>query len=187
MDDRLNEEQKRMVEENLKIIDCVIWKCIFFNNRVCGMEYDDIYQVGAVGMCKAALHYRPCSNAVFSTYAFRVIRNTIFDYLRSLNAKQEAFQKFISETDDYIDQLQDEEALTNELYEKEVMQALRETKGRYSGTARKGIEAIEMKMQGYSGKDIAAMYSVKTNYITACIFRAQKYLKKDNSFLCRIA
>ena len=186
MDGKMNDEQRKMVEEYLYVIDQVIWKCIRINPHVFGMEYDDIYQIGAIGLCKAAMSYRPICTATFSTYAFRVIRNAIYDYLRSLNTKQEAFQRFLAEADDYMEQQQNE-MLENELYEKDLLQALEETKERYSGTARKGIEAIEMKMQGYSGKDIAKRYCVNANYITACISRAQKNLKKDDTFLRRIA
>ena len=182
---KMNDTQKQWVEEHMDVIDRVIWKCIRINNQVYGMEYDDIYQVGAIGLCKAAMNYRQMSTATFSTYAFQVIRNTILDYLRSLNAKQEAFQRFISEVDDYKDLRSDE--IENDLYEKEVFRVLEETKERYKGTARKGIEAIEMKMQGYSGKDIAEKYNVNANYITACISRAQKHLQKDDVFLNRIA
>lgn len=186
MDERLNDKQRKMVEDNLDMIDMVIWKCIRINSHVCGMEYDDIYQVGAIGLCKAAVNYRRMEKAAFSTYAFRVIRNTILDYLRSLNTKQEAFRQFLSEADDYMEQQMKEE-LDSELYEKDILQALEETKGRCSSTARKGIEAIELKLQGYSGKDIAEKYCVNTNYITACISRAQKYLKQDDIFLRKLA
>lgn len=101
--------------------------------------------------------------------------------------KQAALRRLLSEAEGYMEQQQTREILENELYEKDVLRALEETKERYSGVAKKGIEAIEMKMQGYSGKDIAAMHCVNANYITACISRAQKYLKKDDAFRRRIA
>ena len=186
MDGRMNDEQRKMVENYMDVIARVIWKCNRINPHVFGMEYDDIYQIGAIGLCKAAMSYRPMGTATFSTYAFRVIRNTIYDYLRSLNTKQEAFQRFLAEADNYMERQQNE-MLENELYEKDVLQALEETKERYSDTARKGIEAIEMKMKGCSGKDIAERYCVNANYITACVSRAQKYLTQDDIFLRKIA
>lgn len=187
MNERLNEEQRRLVEEHLNVIDQVIRKCIGINHQICGMEYDDIYQVGAIGLCKAAVSYQQYQRATFTTYAFHVVRNTIFDYLRSLSVKQAAFRRLLLEAAGEMEQQQTREMLENDLYEKDVLQALGETKERYRGTARKGIEAIEMKMQGYSGKDIAAMYCVNANYITACISRARKYLQKDDAFRRRIA
>lgn len=186
MSGRMNEEQQRLVEENLAVIDRVIRSCIHTNNRICGLEYDDIYQIGAIGLCKAAMSYRQMDKATFRTYAFRVVRNTLIDYLRSFRVRQEAYHQFLSEANFYMER-QCEAGPDRELYEKGILQALEESKVRYSGSARKGIEAIEMKMQGYSGKDIAEKYCVNTNYITACISRAQKYLKKDDAFLRMIA
>ena len=159
-------------------------KCIHINKNIYGLEYDDLYQIGAIGLCKAAMQYRPVSEASFGTYAFRVVKNTLLDYLRNLTMKQSAQQDFMEEADVYWERQQTAEPAA-EVYEKSLLQALEESKERYSGTARKGIEAIELRLQGYSGKDIAQRYSVNANYITACISRAQKYLKKDDAF-CRM-
>ena len=62
------------------------------------------------------------------------------------------------------------------------LNALRLSKERYQGVAKCGIEALELKLKGYSGAEIAKMYQVKPNYIAACICRAVKYLKKDKAF-----
>ena len=184
MKGRLTEEQKRLVEENLAVIDRVISKCIYINKNICGLEYDDLYQIGAIGLCKAAMYYNPAGRATFGTYAFCVVKNALLDYLRNLTSKQHAEKDFLIEADLYLEQ-QVMPKPEEDVYKKSVMQALEESKARYSGTARKGIEAIALRLQGYSGKDIAQRYSVNANYITACISRAQKYLKKDDVF-CRM-
>ena len=49
MDERLTQEQRGLVEKNLTVIDSVIRNCVHVNNNICGMEYDDLYQIGAVG------------------------------------------------------------------------------------------------------------------------------------------
>lgn len=77
--------------------------------------------------------------------------------------------------------------LAGTLYERELLRALQQSKENCSGSVRKGIEAIELKMQGYSGRDIAERYHVKPNYITACISRAQKYLRQDVVFVRKVA
>ena len=184
MKGKLNEEQKRLVEENLTVIDKVICRCIHINKNISGLEYDDLYQIGAIGLCKAAMYYRPVSKATFGTYAFCVVKNALLDHLRSLTSKRYAQNDFLTEADLYLEQQVMPEP-EEDVYERSVMQALEESKARYSGTARKGIEAIALRLQGYSGKDIAQRYSVNANYITACISRAQKYLKKDDVF-CRM-
>ena len=66
----LNAEQRKMVEENLPVIQKVISKHVMLNESVDGMGYDDIYQIGSIGLCKAAVTYRSGSDASFQTYAF---------------------------------------------------------------------------------------------------------------------
>lgn len=101
MDERLTQEQRGLVEENLTVIDSVIKSCVHVNNNICGMEYDDLYQIGAIGLCKAASRYKQCKQAAFSTYAFHVIKNTIIDYLRGLNTRLRVQSCFLEEQSVY--------------------------------------------------------------------------------------
>ena len=48
----------------------------------------------------------------------------------------------------------------------------------YNGVARLGVEALELKIAGYSGTDIAELYGVKPNHVGAWIARAAQKLKK---------
>jgi hypothetical protein len=43
----------------------------------------------------------------------------------------------------------------------------------------KGIEAIELQLKGYSGAEIARMYSVKNNNVTSWISKARAALRKE--------
>lgn len=60
-----------------------------------------------------------------------------------------------------------------------VEQVLAYGKRAYSGVARLGVEALELKIAGYSGADIAKLYGVQPNHVGAWISRAAKKLKKD--------
>ena len=62
MNIHLNAEQRKMVEENLSVIQKVISKHVMLNESVDGMGYDDIYQIGSIGLCKAAVTYRSGSD-----------------------------------------------------------------------------------------------------------------------------
>ena len=104
MDERLTQEQRELVEKNLTVIDCVIRSCVHANNNICGMEYDDLYQIGAIGLCKAASRYKQSKQAAFSTYAFHVVKNTIIDYLRGLNTRLRAQNCFLEESEQHIKQ-----------------------------------------------------------------------------------
>lgn len=182
----LNDEQRRLVEEHLDIIDKVLRKTVPFNSGLCGMEYDDFYQIGAIGLCKAAVTYQSHFDTAFETYAFRVVKNAVLDHLRSILRKRAAYATFMSEAERYMEQINSPSPDT-EMYEKLTLTALSERKVRYADTARKGIDAMVLKMLGYSGRDIAEKYSVKPNYITACISRAKKCLRNDKEFLKMIA
>ena len=38
MDERLTQEQRELVEENLTVIDSVIKSCVHVNNNICALE-----------------------------------------------------------------------------------------------------------------------------------------------------
>lgn len=178
----LNENERKLVEENLYIVEQVIRKNIRINDSICGMEYDDIFQIGAIGLCKAVRHYEVVPGAKFETYAYRVIRNTILDHLKNVLRRQDAYTMYLQDREHYItgDRIQEPDEVMGEHV---AIQALEESKVRYTGTAKTGIEAITLKVRGYNGADIAERFGVNTNYIAACVSRAKKYLKKDKQFL----
>ncbi len=60
---------------------------------------------------------------------------------------------------------------------------LNSMKKQYSGTVKLGIEAIELKVKGYTGKEIAEMYGVKPNLVGAWISRASNRLKDNYAFM----
>ena len=60
---------------------------------------------------------------------------------------------------------------------------LNSAKSEYSGVARLGIEALELKIMGYSGADIAKLYGVKQNHVGAWISRAAAKLRKNGAVL----
>ena len=78
MDYTLSDEQRKLVENNLSVIDQVIRKRITMNREIPGMEYDDLYQIGAIGLCKAAVKYQkkvPLSHSLqFLDYLGKVFR-----------------------------------------------------------------------------------------------------------------
>ena len=45
------------------------------------LAYDDLFQIGCLGLCKAAQTDKPGHTVAFSTYAYRLIRNEIYTEL----------------------------------------------------------------------------------------------------------
>ena len=74
----LTAEQQKKVEQNIRLVQKVI------NDKVHGpyqlgiYTYDDIFQIGCIGLCKAAATDK---GGTFSTYAYRLIGNEICDAL----------------------------------------------------------------------------------------------------------
>lgn len=72
-----NDAATLLLSENSPLIKCVIKR---FRGR--GVEYDDLYQLGSIGMLKAIEHFSPEFNVKFSTYAVPMIVGEIKRYLR---------------------------------------------------------------------------------------------------------
>ena len=65
----LTSEQISLVEENISVIDTVIFSRIIYDNNSYGLEYDDIFQEGALLLCKAAMKYDNQKNCSFKAFA----------------------------------------------------------------------------------------------------------------------
>lgn len=76
-----------------------------------------------------------------------------------------------------------EDSLEKVFEEQDIFTLLHGLKQQYSGTARLGIEAIEWKVKGLSGAEIAKMYGVKPNLVGAWISRAASKLRQNNTVL----
>lgn len=57
------------------------------------------------------------------------------------------------------------------------------TKEKYNGVARKGVEAIEMKLKGYEATEIAKHYDTSVNNVNAWISRARSKLRNEPALL----
>ena len=167
-----------LVEKHLNCVHWVIGHYIAVNEGVCGLGYDDLYQEGCMALCRAAASYNPQNGAQFHSYAISVIRNYLIDYCRHIQT-QRSYAQVVS-----LEELREDSSRepsvsyddTNRLYAEQLLAYGKRT---YNGTARLGIEALELKIQGYSGTEIAKFYGVKPNLVGAWISRAAAKLKKD--------
>lgn len=73
----------------------------------------------------------------------------------------------------------DPQTTMNTAEARELLRTLQDAKQRYRGVARKGVQAIEMQMFGYSTKEIAALYGVRTNVVAAWVSRARSLLIRE--------
>ena len=184
----MDKKQQRLVEDNLHVVKLAIHKNIIVNDSLYGFEYDDLYQEGCIWLCKAAVSFGETRNVKFSTYAERIVINGLRTYCRLMCGKQKHHiqlpaQKEQDEEVFSLDQIPAEDTLEQLFEEQDIYILLQSMKQQYSGTIRLGIEAIEWKVKGFSGAEIAKMYGVKPNLVGAWISRASSRLKKNSDFM----
>ncbi len=74
----MNEEQQKIVLENLRLVTLVIKKLNV------NYDFNDLTSVGLIGLCKGAKSFDPSKGYKASTYLTRCIQNEIFYYFRSI-------------------------------------------------------------------------------------------------------
>ena len=70
--------------------------------------------------------------------------------------------------------------MTDLLFSEELMSIVLTAKKTHNGAVLKVIEAIELRIKGYSGAEIARMYGVKNNHVTSWISKAVAVLKNEH-------
>ena len=166
----LTKEQQKKVEENMGLVGKVIRDKVHGTNRLGIYTYDDIFQIGCIGLCKAAATDK---GGCFSTYAYRLIWNQICDALIYATRRQET-ELLIS------DELLQVEAAGEEHFstlQYDLETALVSVRNSASPSIQKGIDALQLMSQGYSSEEIGAKLNAAPNVIRALASKARKHLK----------
>jgi len=184
----LSSAQRDLVAGHIDVVEWAIYKCIKVREDVYGLSYDDLYQEGCICLCKAAATY-DSSRAQFATYAKVVVQNGLIGYCRTLQKKQQSAIGMAVGLRDLGSNLPDaDNGSAGDIYEAllsevAVYSLLETVKAEYSGVARLGVEALELKVRGYSGADIAGMWGVKQSQLGAWISRAKQKLLSNEQFM----
>lgn len=181
----LTTEQQALVESHLIVIDKAINLFINTDETVCGLGRSDLYQEGAVALCKAAATYDGKS-AKFDTYAITVIRNHLYNCCKAVNTRQRVLPSVSLDVDDpdedgpppYREPFTPD-GVDELIGRMDAANLLADCKRRYTGVARLGVEALELKVKGVSGADIARMYHTTPNNVGAWISRAAQKIRID--------
>ena len=183
---KLTLAQQALVEDNLPAVTWVIRDHITVNEHIPGMGWDDLFGEGCFWLCRAAQSYDP-AQAQFSTYAKKVVHNGLISYCRSLNVRERHTARLsVDENGDLLDRLAFSDAphdFEAQITEKEVLELLHSAAKEYSGIARLGIEALELKVKGMSITEIAKLYDVPPSHVGAWISRSAQKLRRDERFL----
>lgn len=187
-DHPLTEKQRILAENSLELAHWTVRKYIDSNECVVGLNYEDLLQEASYALCKAAATYED-RNVLFKTYAVIVMRNHLIDYCRRIQTSNQnlptcsldaSFRQ--EDTANHLNRLSDtdddfEEELISDAW---VRDFLAKRKAEYSGSAKLGIEALELKiLGGYGVSDIAKLYRTRTNLVGAWISKATKKIRSD--------
>ena len=177
----LNDTQRKLVADHIHIVKWAIYDHIRVNEKYYGLGYDDLYQEGCIWLCHAAATYDG-SSAQFDTYAQVVVRNGLLSYCKEIYNKQKHMVDMIpdfdgQETDDIYDSLVSDAV---------VFGLLESVKSKYNGVTRLGIEALELKVKGYTGAEIARLWGVGQNHVGAWITRAKQKLRQNEAFMAEL-
>ncbi len=168
----LTVEQRVKVEENMGLVGRVIQDCVHTLDKGCIYDYDDLFQIGCVGLCKAAQTDRPGHKGAFSTYAYLLIRNEIYTQLEYATRRGRELA-----TDPYeLPCAILDEALEEQEACRDLMRLLDWAEETATGTAAKGIRAIRMRIEGYSCREIGEQLGSPANHVSAWIAKARKHL-----------
>lgn len=184
---QMTEYQRTLAAEYMYLVKEVIQKRIKVSGRPL-LSFDDFFGIGCEALCRAAMAYEPELGS-FEPLACRYIYNALIDHCRKQNYHQ-SFMAGESTQEDGL-RMQDHLGTTTMDYEDETqahiaMDQLTRCKEQYSGVTRKGIEAIELKLLGYSTREIAARNQTTVNNVNAWIARARSKLKRNEDFLWKL-
>lgn len=164
-------EQKK-VENNMGLVGKVIKDKVNSISELRFYTYDDIFQIGCIGLCKAAATDN--GSGCFSTYAYRLIWNEICDQL--IYATRRQAKEELSETKVVL--ASSGENIPMEL-KLDLYDALDNAKNSATPTIKKGINALVMMSKGYTAREIGEQLGASPNLVTAWVSKARTFLKSQ--------
>ena len=158
--------QKQVVENNMGLVGKVIKDKVRQLGQPGTPSYDDLFQTGCMGLIKAAMTDK---GGTFSTYAYRLIWNEICDEL--VRNTRLVLNEQLADTIELLKQGQDP------LETHDLRYTLQQAKEQAHGGAARGIECLELMVQGYNSQEIGDIVGADAGTVRMWMTRARKYLK----------
>ena len=162
----MTQEQQKIVEENMGLVGKVIKDKVRRLGQPGTPSYDDLFQTGCIGLIKAAMTDK---GGTFSTYAYRLIWNEICDEL--IRNTRLVLNEEPADTIELLKQGQDP------LETHDLRHTLQQAKEQAHGGVARGIECLELMVQGYNSQEIGDIVGADAGTVRMWMTRARKYLK----------
>ena len=170
---KLTVQQQKLVEDNIGLVGKVIKDKVHGINQMGFYTYDDIFQIGCIGLSKAAATDK---GGVFSTYAYRLIWNEICDFLIR-TSRMERVQYSYEESWSMQSREKSMEENCLDLLDQKIL--LRTAKERASGTTSMGITCLELSVQGYTSAEIGMCMNATPSTVRMWMTAARRFLKEQ--------
>jgi len=163
-------EQQKIVEANMGLVGKVIKEKVRRLGQPGTPSYEDLFQTGCIGLCKAVMTDK---GGCFSTYAYRLIWNEICDELI-----RNTRLVLNEQSTDAVDVLSEAaSAHPDPLTTSDLRHTIGQAKVKAQGGTAKGIQCLELTVQGYTSKEIGAIVGADPGTVRMWMTRARKYLK----------
>ncbi|GED34014.1 sigma-70 family RNA polymerase sigma factor [Brevibacillus centrosporus] len=141
-----------------------------------GFDYDDLYQVGCIGLVKAAKKFDPSFGIKFTTYAGHFIENELRRMIRTQKAVKRSGDVFS------MDGTGDEEegSLADLLANFDSVEEEVEAKLLFSELMRQDPDITMLALQGYTQKEIGSKLGISQVHVS----RKIRKLKNATASLC---
>lgn len=181
---QMTDYQRELVEQHLGVVDVVIKKQFRVSGQIL-LTYEDFYQIGCEALCRAAVRYKPEVGS-FGPLAYRCVYNALIDHCRLQNVRNAFKYDYYTDSDDdgyALEYFSYTDDFDEGVHLKNVAEALRISKQKYTGIIYKGIEAMELRSLGYTSAEIAKRHGTTINNVNAWISKARAKILADEAFL----
>lgn len=169
-------EQQRVVEENMGLVGKVIKDKVHSIGHDNALTYEDLFQIGCIGLCKAAATDK---GGCFSTYAYRLIWNEICDHLIKTTRISNHEQFWDPNT---IRLAADMNKPLDQIYACEQQILMEQMRKRASGITAKGILCLELTADGYTSKEIGELLDAKPATVRLWMTKGRRFLSQQPEF-----
>ena len=139
-------------------------------NESWGYSYEDLFQIGCIGLCKAAVTDK---GGCFSTYAYRLIWNEICDEL--IRTTRLTLREQTAEVPELLTSA--DQTGPDLLACCDLRHALEQAKSMAGGVTAKGIRCLELTVQGYSSQEIGKIMKAEAATVRMWMTKARRFLK----------
>ena len=169
--------QRELAEDHLQLVTWVL------NNRVPYWrtdEYDDMWQAGAIGLCRAARLFDESKGVKFGTYAAVFIYGEMID--SGKRSRRQAKQSGEYRLEDVVLEDKDVVTLADTIQDKEdgrAMEALLILRDMLSRIKGKERIALDMAIDGYGQEEIARRVGVSQPGVSRILKRSRKLIADE--------